>query len=195
LTSAQDVPTTVIRCPITFPPEEVHGRMLSGMGVPDLRGSQGTFFYWTTDPLTKKKATGGKVIPVSQKDNRIETKIFGPSDGSGEVQKDLSLPLVITIQPEDNSATFTLQDQSYTVKEKEWSPWFRVTFKRSFFSSVSAICRFYLKSVSPEVAVYGSPLNKVCYGSKPAKPRDVNLASTLIGNVPRRMRSASAGYI
>ena len=34
------VPSTVLRCPCTFPPETLQGRMLAGVGVPDLRGSQ-----------------------------------------------------------------------------------------------------------------------------------------------------------
>ena len=40
-TSQAGVPTTVIRWPVTFPPEEVNGRMLSGLGVLDLNGSVG----------------------------------------------------------------------------------------------------------------------------------------------------------
>ena len=33
---------TVLRCPCTYPPDPIRGRMLSGMGVPDLRGGLGT---------------------------------------------------------------------------------------------------------------------------------------------------------
>src|ERR1700736_3645355 len=39
--------STVLRVPITFPPEKFHGVSLSGMCVPDLRGSQGTFTCFT----------------------------------------------------------------------------------------------------------------------------------------------------
>src|SRR6266849_3474597 len=38
--SRADVPSTILRFPCTFPPETLQGRMLSGVGVPDLRGSQ-----------------------------------------------------------------------------------------------------------------------------------------------------------
>jgi predicted AlkP superfamily phosphohydrolase/phosphomutase len=37
------VPSTILRVPVTFPPEEFHGRLLSAMCTPDLRGTQGTF--------------------------------------------------------------------------------------------------------------------------------------------------------
>src|SRR5215470_13132087 len=40
------VPSTVLRCPCTFPAESLQGRMIAGVGVPDIRGSQskGTFY-------------------------------------------------------------------------------------------------------------------------------------------------------
>jgi len=37
------VKSTILRVPITFPPEEFNGRLLSAMCTPDLRGTQGTF--------------------------------------------------------------------------------------------------------------------------------------------------------
>jgi len=41
--------SSVIRVPVTFPPEKFYGVQLSGMCVPDLRGTQGTFSFYTTD--------------------------------------------------------------------------------------------------------------------------------------------------
>lgn len=35
------IPSTILRCPCTYPPDDVAGRMLSGMGVPDIRGGLG----------------------------------------------------------------------------------------------------------------------------------------------------------
>src|SRR6202162_4486616 len=43
------VPSTILRCPCTFPPETLHGRMLAGVGVPDLRGSQSKGTFYTQD--------------------------------------------------------------------------------------------------------------------------------------------------
>ena len=40
--------SSVIRVPVTFPPEKFQGVLLSGMCVPDLKGSQGTFCLCTT---------------------------------------------------------------------------------------------------------------------------------------------------
>jgi predicted AlkP superfamily phosphohydrolase/phosphomutase len=41
------VSSTILRVPITFPPDEFNGRLLSAMCTPDLRGTQGTFSRFT----------------------------------------------------------------------------------------------------------------------------------------------------
>ncbi|MCH7721041.1 MAG: alkaline phosphatase family protein, partial [Planctomycetes bacterium] len=40
--------SNIIRVPITFPPESFRGVLLAAMCIPDLRGTQGTFSYYTT---------------------------------------------------------------------------------------------------------------------------------------------------
>ncbi|MDZ4696417.1 MAG: alkaline phosphatase family protein, partial [Deltaproteobacteria bacterium] len=42
------VPCSILRVPITFPPESFEGTLLSAMCVPDLEGTQGSFAYYTT---------------------------------------------------------------------------------------------------------------------------------------------------
>ena len=42
--------STVLRVPITFPAEKFNGVLLSAMSVPDLKGSQGTYYYFSNDP-------------------------------------------------------------------------------------------------------------------------------------------------
>ncbi len=42
--------TTVIRMPLEFPPTTIPGgKLWAGLGVPDLRGTWGTFFYFSSD--------------------------------------------------------------------------------------------------------------------------------------------------
>jgi len=43
------VGSTILRVPITFPPEDFNGRLLSAMCTPDLRGTQGTFSKFPGD--------------------------------------------------------------------------------------------------------------------------------------------------
>ena len=42
------MPSNILRVPLTFPPEKFAGALLSAMCVPDLRGTQGSFTYYTT---------------------------------------------------------------------------------------------------------------------------------------------------
>jgi predicted AlkP superfamily phosphohydrolase/phosphomutase len=42
--------TSVLTVPVTYPPEEVpNGELLSGLPLPDIRGTMGTFYYFATD--------------------------------------------------------------------------------------------------------------------------------------------------
>ena len=47
------VPVTVFRIPSNFPPIASKGRTFAGMGTPDLRGTYGTFSYYTDDPMVQ----------------------------------------------------------------------------------------------------------------------------------------------
>ena len=44
------VRSSILTVPVTFPPEEVpNGELLSGLPLPDIRGTMGTFSYFATD--------------------------------------------------------------------------------------------------------------------------------------------------
>lgn len=159
LTSEADIATTVLRCPVTFPPEEVRGRMLSGMGVPDLRGSQGTFSYWTTEPGVRKNVQGGSIIGVQEQGGKISTVLSGPSVTQDGERGELTVPFEITINKERKQVELHVQGETVTLRENEWSGWLPVSFRAGLFSKLAGICRFYLKSVEPHFALYGSPIN------------------------------------
>ena len=50
---------TILRVPITFPPERFFGLSLSAMCTPDLRGTQGTFTMYSSNQAECKNSTGG----------------------------------------------------------------------------------------------------------------------------------------
>ncbi|MGB2984431.1 MAG: alkaline phosphatase family protein, partial [Phycisphaerae bacterium] len=58
--------SNIIRVPITFPPERFRGALLSAMCVPDLRGSQGTFSYYTTRAEGEDEYIGGERARVTR---------------------------------------------------------------------------------------------------------------------------------
>ncbi len=56
--------STILRVPITFPPDRFYGAELSAMSVPDLLGTQGTFMLFTTRPASGRFKEGGIRVPV-----------------------------------------------------------------------------------------------------------------------------------
>jgi predicted AlkP superfamily phosphohydrolase/phosphomutase len=64
------VSSTVLRVPITFPPEEFNGRLLSAMCTPDLQGTQGTFSQFT-EPHGELKGPAGEAIPFAVADGLL----------------------------------------------------------------------------------------------------------------------------
>jgi hypothetical protein len=68
---------SILRIPITFPPEKFRGHLLSGMCAPDLKGSQGTFSFYTSETEKIKKHEGGMIIPVTLE--RDEVKPISPA--------------------------------------------------------------------------------------------------------------------
>ena len=64
---------TVLRVPITFPPDRFYGAELSAMCVPDLLGTQGTFPLYTTRPAGTRFKEGGLRYEVVIEGNNVRT--------------------------------------------------------------------------------------------------------------------------
>jgi predicted AlkP superfamily phosphohydrolase/phosphomutase len=150
---------TILRVPITFPPEKFKGHLLSGMCVPDLKGSQGTFSYYTSNPSKAQAMEGGVSIPVKIAGERIETYISGPMNTLRRNAVELRLPMTITLLPGEQSAQVLVDGQEIRLKKGEFSPWVRLTFKPGLGFKARCICRFLISEVHPEFEMYVTPLN------------------------------------
>jgi predicted AlkP superfamily phosphohydrolase/phosphomutase len=160
--------STILRVPITFPPETFRGHLLSGMCVPDLKGSQGTFSYYTSDPGKARTMEGGVIIPVDIAENRIRTYISGPENSLRKKAAEMRLPLTITLPPGGETATVSVDGQELHLEKGELSPWVRLTFRPGLGFRARCICRFLISAVRPEFEMYVSPLN--IDPEKPALP-------------------------
>ena len=74
--------STVLRVPITFPPDKFYGAELSAMCVPDLLGTQGTFTLFTTRPASGRFKEGGTRVRAAQERSRIRGRPGGPAQQS-----------------------------------------------------------------------------------------------------------------
>jgi len=82
------VPCVVIDSAMSWDRPEVPGaRVLSGLGVPDVRSNNGDWFVYTTDPKVLERApigqptsTAGRIFRVDERDGVIESTVYGPYD-------------------------------------------------------------------------------------------------------------------
>jgi len=160
--------STILRVPITYPPEKFSGHLLSGMCAPDLKGSQGTFSFYTSDKDKIKKREGGINIPVSLNENKIETYISGPENSILKKEREIRLPLTITINKNKEEALLEVSGQKIKLKKLTFSEWVRLTFRPGLRMKIKAICRFYISQIHPHFEMYCTPLN--IDPEKPALP-------------------------
>ncbi len=147
--------TSVLRVPVTFPPDPIH-RMLSGMGVPDLLGTQGTFTFYTTEYQPTSSETGGRTIFLPNQPGTIESSLEGPPDPFDAKAPPLSVPL--TIERGAGRATITLDGTRLELQQGQWSDFIKVRFPFAW-TGVDALVRLYLVSSGEQLALYVSPLN------------------------------------
>jgi len=158
--------STIIRVPITFPPDQFYGLQLSAMGVPDLRGTQGSFTYFTDDPGLYQKYTGGEVQKVTPVDGGFEGSLAGPPNPISQKGEELVLPFRFTI--EADGGNFSIGGTEVRLEPGKYSEWLKLPFKAGPGVTLQGIARFYLISTKPHFKLYVTPLN--IDPEKPAMP-------------------------
>jgi len=155
--------TTIIRMPLEFPPTPIRGgKLWAGLGVPDLRGTWGTFFYFSSD-LTQwdvgDTEFGGKLVRLELNGSHAASTIEGPVDPTSDKFTRLSVPIDFDVSSDGKAVTIHLQGQSNTVGERQWSDWFHARFRVTPFLTLSSTSRFYILQASPDLRVYMQALN------------------------------------
>lgn len=157
--SDKNIPTVILGCPVTFPPDKVSGKMLSGMGVPDILGTEGTFTFFTSQQQEKDKDIGGMVVHV-RRSPEIITHLIGPKKarlrGGAE---NVKVPCRISLQVENNSVRIEFDNNDFQLKPGEWSDWKHISFDVGLGREMKGILKFYLVELSPELKLYASPIN------------------------------------
>jgi predicted AlkP superfamily phosphohydrolase/phosphomutase len=155
------IPNSVFRIPSNFPPVPAKGETISGMGTPDLRGTYGTFSFYTDDPTAAAGAVeGGQIVPVQVENSRVTANLIGPDNSFRKGSPPATEEFTVAVDPVEAVARIAVQEHELVLKEGEWSAWTPVEFKLvPFFASVKGMCRFYLKQAHPRFQLYVSPVN------------------------------------
>ena len=148
---------TILRVPITFPPEEFEGRLLSAMCTPDLRGTQGSFTLFSTRSERGETEGGARCI-LRRSGDALEGSLEGPENELLEGAGTLAVPFRLVLNPDGNSATLKIAGETYVLKPGEYTPWLRLAFDALPGVRIHGIARFLLTETTPEVSLYCTPI-------------------------------------
>lgn len=157
-TSSLNIPSTIIRWPVTFPPKQNNAKLFAGLGVPDLKGGLGSYSFYTNKDISKEAEGIEKVISVEIKDDRIKTYILGPQVESLREKKEAKIDIEMMIFPDNSKVEMDIQGKKITVRKGTWSDWAEVKFKVGFTNTVTGIVKFYLNQVRPNFELYLTPI-------------------------------------
>ncbi len=169
----------VLRYPTAFPVDKIKdGKMLSGLGVPDIRGTIGQPTIFTDDASLLARANEFSLrimlVDTLHMDDFISVELPGPRNKilcdtrkpeCREYLKEHNLPLqfsdklYLKLDLQARNVRIRYREKEITLNEGEWSDWVVFTFRITPLLKIKAIGRFYLVSVDPFLKLYLSPLH------------------------------------
>jgi predicted AlkP superfamily phosphohydrolase/phosphomutase len=181
------VRSSLLTVPVTYPPETVpNGEMLSGLPLPDIRGTMGTFYYFGTDLSRYEEGNtefGGILKRLVFDGDVAQTELVGPPNpivrqqlraaraktprseldkmkiAELEAREDVRVPLTIHWNRADKSATVNLGESTIHLAERQWSKWINLDFSINLIVRVHGMAQVYLVGAGPELQLYVSPVN------------------------------------
>jgi hypothetical protein len=116
----RQIASTILRVPITFPPEKFNGRLLSAMCTPDLLGTQGTFALYTT-------RTGGPEMESGNRRPLVRTISFAAALSRPAQQPPRrSAPMEIPFNLRGSGAERNC-DRGTLSPARQYTPWVKLT--------------------------------------------------------------------
>ena len=142
-----DIESNIVRWPVTFPAEKMNGKLLSGLGVPDVKGFLGGYTFYTDGDFESGKDSS-KVEKVDISSGSVDTIVFGPRTMSGGDIIDVTAPVRIE-KVDGNVIKIFNGGQEQEIAVGEWTEWFQTSFSVNFFTKASGMWRAYLQSMEP----------------------------------------------
>jgi predicted AlkP superfamily phosphohydrolase/phosphomutase len=182
------VRSSVLTVPVTFPPEQVpDGELLSGLPLPDIRGTMGTFYYFATDLSRYEEGNtefGGVLKRLLMENDIARTELIGPPNpvvrqklqalrGKGqaltdddrkqiaalEQQEDIRLPITVRWNRAGKSAVVELAGESIALEVGKMSRWIDLEFRINFLVRLQGMAQLLLMRADDELQLYISPVN------------------------------------
>lgn len=153
---------TILRVPITFPPSPFPGRLLSGMCVPDVLGTQGTYTVFSTKDRSAE-CENGQYVKLTFQGCTARTMIQGPENPYRTDGRRLTIPFRIKIVS-TRTVKIRIQKKTYRLTLDRYSPWLHIPFQAGP-DKIAGIARFCLRSLWPHVTLYMTAIHL-----SPARP-------------------------
>lgn len=153
--------STILRVPITFPPDRFYGAQLGAMCIPDLLGTQGTFLLFTTRPDDAAFQEGGMRIPLSPNGgpDSWNGTVNGPENSFLAGNPPMQVPLAIDVDRHRRRAAVEINGHRLDLAPGELSEWVKIEFPAIATMKVAALCRVMLTELDEHVSLYMTPLN------------------------------------
>jgi predicted AlkP superfamily phosphohydrolase/phosphomutase len=182
------VRSSILTVPVTFPPEEVpNGELLSGLPLPDIRGTMGTFYYFATDLSRYEEGNtefGGILKRLVMEKDVARTELIGPPNpiirqqvqairtkgptlsdqdraavAELQAKEDVRVPLTIRWNRAGKTATVEIQGQSLLLEPGKMSRWIDLEFRVNFLVRLHGMAQLLLMKADSELQLYISPVN------------------------------------
>ncbi len=131
------------------------------MGTPDLRGTSGTFTFFTDEPgYELGSVSGGLINGVNIVDGGFTGVIEGPINAFLEDTPRSTAEMRVSIDAENPVALIQFADERALLNVGEWSDWLAVDFEMvPGLVEVRGMVRVFLKQTRPNFSLYVSPVN------------------------------------
>jgi predicted AlkP superfamily phosphohydrolase/phosphomutase len=181
------VRSSILTVPVTFPPEEVpNGELLSGLPLPDIRGTMGTFYYFATDLSRYEEGNtefGGILKRLVFDGNTATAELVGPpnpvirqqirelrqkgatSDADRmelselEANEDVRVPFTVQWNKDAHTANVSIQGEDVHLAEGQWSNWIELEFRVNFLVRIHGMAQLHLIKATDDLQLYISPVN------------------------------------
>jgi predicted AlkP superfamily phosphohydrolase/phosphomutase len=152
---------SVLRMPLTFPAELPRGgELLCGLGVPDLRATQGSYTLYAAgrDAWEGFTEFGGRHLKLYPRNGKAESILEGPPDPrAGGKGPRLCVPVRFGFA--GRSTTISVGGGAAVALEPGlFSRWVPVRFRAGPLVSIEGVIRFLLLQGGDEAAIYASPI-------------------------------------
>ena len=184
------VRSSILTVPVTFPPEDVpNGELLSGLPLPDIRGTMGTFYYFATDLSRYEEGNtefGGILKRLVFESDVARTELVGPpnpivrqqiagdphardrrssdSDRAAiaelQAREDVRLPMTIRWNRPAKTATVDIDGQIAAARAgQDGAGGSTSTSRVNFLVRVHGMAQLLLMNADNELQLYVSPVN------------------------------------